>query len=111
MTVDSAERPYPSSEAEQFRRELPGTIGCVTTFAFIAIIACNVFFPFPYGLIVAIVLVLFYVGSIAMFGQGSIIEMGLLAIILLTLSCLLGRISVVSHRMPSRSPDSGENSR
>ena len=111
MTDDSTERPYADTEAEQFRRELPGTIGCVTTFAFIAIIACSIFISFHYGLIIAIVLVLLYVGSIVMFGQGSIIEMGLMAIILLTLSCLLGRVIGDFSRMPNGPPVSGENSR
>lgn len=92
MTDEGSPKSFAAIQAEEFRRELPGTVGCVTTYAFIALIACSMFVPAPYGLIAAVCLVLLYIGSIVLFGQGSIVEMGLLALILLALACLCGRI-------------------
>ncbi|TWU01046.1 hypothetical protein [Stieleria varia] len=92
MTDDATEQTYAEIETKRFHKELPGTIGCVTTYAIIAMIACSAFLPMPFGQVVATCLVLLYIGSVLMFGQGSILEMGVMAVILLTLACLSGKL-------------------
>jgi hypothetical protein len=67
----------------------PGTIGCVTVYGLMALIGILPIVPSPYGLVLACALTGIYVGLILVFGQGSIIEMGLLACVLLVLSCLI----------------------
>ena len=109
MTDDATEKSYSEIQSERFRRELPGTIGCVTTYGFMSLIACSIFLPFPYGLIAATCLALLYVGSIVMFGEGSILEMGVIAVILLVLACLCGRIIGDINRPSNLAPTTIEN--
>ncbi|MCO8120196.1 hypothetical protein NHH03_00480, partial [Stieleria sp. TO1_6] len=93
MSEHIPERTYAEIEAEQFRKELPGTIGCVAAYTFVSLIACGLYIPAPYDMIAAAGLVLLYIGAIVIFGQGSILEMGVMAVILLILSCQIGSIA------------------
>ena len=78
-----------SEAANQKARELPGTLGCIAGFALLAVLLMWSAFPAPYGLVTAVCFTLIYVGLIALFGQGSIIEMGLATGILLLLTYFL----------------------
>lgn len=82
-------RPAEQIPGDQRTEELPGTIGCVAAYAVMTLISLCLIVPSPYGLILAAAMTLMYIGLIALFGQGSIIEMGLFAFILLVLCCLI----------------------
>ena len=90
MNEHKGERTYAELEAERFRRQLPATIGCVAAYTFITLISCGMYIPAPYGMIAAAGLVFLYIGSIVIFGQGSILEMGVMAVILLIISSQIG---------------------
>ena len=77
------------TERTQFEKELPGTIGCVAVFFLLAVIACCLAIAFPIGLVIAIAFALIYIGLLRIYGQGSIIEMGLFCAVLLVLTCML----------------------
>ena len=73
----------------QFEKELPGTIGCVAVFFLLAVIACCLAIASPIGLVIEIAFTLIYIGLLRIYGQGSIIEMGLFCAVLLVLTCML----------------------
>ena len=76
-------------ERTQFEKELPGTIGCVVTFCLLAVIGCCVASASPFGVLIGIAFTLIYIGLLRIYGQGSIIEMGLFCTVLLVLICML----------------------
>jgi hypothetical protein len=85
----SAEPGHAVLAADQRRKEMRGTIGCVSVYGLMTLIGLLPIVPSPYGLVLACALTGIYIGLILVFGQGSIIEMGLLACVLLVLSCLI----------------------
>ncbi|NNJ25489.1 hypothetical protein [Alienimonas chondri] len=81
-----------ANEAERCRRELRGTLLSVAVYSLIAFTVCVYAFPAPYGMMAGVGLALFYGGAILLFGQGAIVEMGVLAYILLIHALLLGPV-------------------
>ncbi len=108
MTDDSSQKSYAEIEAERFRKELPGTIGCVTAYAFFidrllrfrAVSLWTGCCGFPRASLRWVYLA---------FGQGSILEMGVMAVILLILSCLCGKIVRDIEKPSDTMPDLVQN--
>lgn len=104
MCRQNVRRRFLPPRSGQSRTQRRFTAGCLTVYAAMTLIGLCPVIPHPFGLIVAASLTLLYVGLIAMFGHRSIIEMGLLAVILLVLSVLIAAaVQHAQHRATNNS--------
>jgi hypothetical protein len=105
--VDRDEPVFDELVASQRRIERRGTAGCVAAYALLATIALYWATLSPWSAAVALVLTIAYITLISVWGHGSIIEMGVLMMIVLFFATILAlQIHNLGNRKPSESDHS-----